>query len=219
MISNLEFRVAEIFHSIQGESSLAGRPCVFVRFQGCNMRCTYCDTDYARRHDGGIDMSGAEIFEKVKSYGCDFVEFTGGEPTLQKDFSELLTDFCGEFKIVAVETNGSTDLSGLDARAKKIIDVKCPDSGSERYNYYDNLRVLTERDEIKFVISSRRDYEFTKKIIAKYDLKEKPLEILLSPARNLIEPKELSELILKDKLKVRLQLQLHKIIFGDVEGV
>ncbi len=219
MISDLKFRVSEIFYSIQGESSLAGRPCVFVRFQGCNLRCSYCDTDYARKPDGGLVLQGPEILEKVKSYGCDFVEFTGGEPTLQKDFPALLTAFCDEFETVAVETNGSTNLSGLDARAKKIVDVKCPDSGPERYNYYDNLSVLNSKDEVKFVILSRRDYEFAKEIISKYELEKKAGEVLLSPARNLIEPKELSEVILRDKLKVRLQLQLHKIVFGDVEGV
>ncbi|GAJ03129.1 unnamed protein product, partial [marine sediment metagenome] len=159
----MPLKVNEIFFSIQGESSYAGRPCVFVRLTGCNLRCSYCDTQYA--YDEGREMEIGEIIDRVASYECPLVEVTGGEPLIQKETSVLIHRFLEEGFEVLLETNGSQDISQIDDRCVKIVDIKCPSSGEEEKNDLDNLTRLTDKDEIKFVIGSREDYEYARKIL------------------------------------------------------
>ncbi|HEX8252592.1 MAG TPA: 7-carboxy-7-deazaguanine synthase QueE [Thermoanaerobaculia bacterium] len=209
-------RITEIFFSIQGESSHAGRPCVFVRLTGCNLRCTWCDSEYT--FAGGERMSVDEVIARVKSYGCNLVEITGGEPLAQKEAFELIERLCNDAFEVLIETSGSIDITPVDRRAKLILDVKCPGSGEAEKNRWSNLDELRPHDELKFVIADRTDYEWARQLIA-----EKQLDrwtILLSPVWGKMEMKSLAEWMLADRLPARFQTQLHKHIWGaDVHGV
>lgn len=209
-------RVNEIFYSIQGESSYAGRPCVFVRLTGCNLRCSYCDTCYA--YDEGQSLTIDGIIDRITSYQCRLVEITGGEPLIQKKTPDLIYELLENNFVVLLETNGSMDISPVDTRCVKIIDIKCPSSGEVKNNYLDNLKKLSERDEIKFVIGSEEDYLYAKKIMVLIDNKKKPP--ILSPVYNIMDPKRLAEWVLADHIDVRIQIQLHKIIWGpETRGV
>ncbi len=210
-------RITEIFYSIQGESSYAGLPCVFVRTTGCNLRCVWCDTDYA--FYGGENLSIEEIIQKVESYGCKLVELTGGEPLLQKEIYELSERLLEKGYTVLIETSGERDISKLDPRIIKIMDIKCPGSGESHRNRWENLEFLTPKDEVKFVIKDRQDYEWAVTIINKYKLDER-VQVLFSPVWGEMELKSLAEWILQDRLKVRFQVQLHKFIWSpETRGV
>ncbi|HET7711027.1 MAG TPA: 7-carboxy-7-deazaguanine synthase QueE [Thermoanaerobaculia bacterium] len=209
-------RVTEIFHSIQGESTHAGRPCVFVRLTGCNLRCRWCDSEYT--FTGGERMSIEEIVERVKSYGCNLVEVTGGEPLAQADSFDLIRRLCDEGFEVLIETSGSIDITPVDRRAKLILDVKCPGSGEVAKNRWENLDDLRPHDEIKFVIADRADYDWARKVIAERNLERGT--ILLSPVWGEMDPKALAEWMLADRINARFQTQLHKHIWGaEARGV
>lgn len=208
-------KVSEIFFSIQGESSFAGRPCVFVRLAGCNLDCRYCDTRYAR--SGGEEMERAEIIRRVKTYGCRLAEITGGEPLLQKETLILAEELIDRGLEVLVETNGSLPVKELDPRVIKILDIKTPGSGESDKIVWSNLNQLNPGDQIKFVLTSRQDYLWARAVIEeKLDL-SRDREILLAPAFGKIDPAELARWILDDGLEVRLQLQLQKIVWPDRE--
>ncbi|MDX1996517.1 MAG: 7-carboxy-7-deazaguanine synthase QueE [Thermoanaerobaculia bacterium] len=209
-------RIHEIFYSIQGESTLAGRPCVFVRLTGCQMRCRWCDTEYAF-YEGGW-RSLAEVLETVAGYGCPLVEVTGGEPLLQPGCRPLLAALADAGYEVMLETGGGLDIAGIDPRVRRIVDVKCPGSGEAENNRWENLALLTDRDEVKFVVADRRDYEFTRDVITRHHLAER-CPLLLSPVHGELAAAELAAWILEDHLPVRLQLQLHKALWGDRRGV
>jgi 7-carboxy-7-deazaguanine synthase len=210
--------VNEIFYSIQGESTYAGQPCVFVRLTGCNLRCNYCDTEYSFYE--GRTMAIAEIVRQVLVHGCNLVEVTGGEPLLQANVQELIAKLLGAGLTVMVETSGAVEVSWLDPRVVKIMDLKCPGSGEEHRNLWQNLAWLTPRDEIKFVLSDRVDYEWAREVIRKHDLPGRVNAVLMSCAFGRLAPLKLAQWILEDRLPVRLQLQLHKYIWPpDTRGV
>ncbi len=210
-------QITEIYHSIQGESRFAGLPCVFVRTTGCNLRCVWCDTEYS--FYGGQKMSLAEIIRQVESYDCKLVEITGGEPLLQKEVPELALRLLGKNYTVLIETSGERDISVLDKRVIKIMDLKCPGSGESHGNRWENLEHLTPEDEVKFVIKDREDYEWSVEAVKKHDL-ENQVRILFSPVWGDLEPEDLAQWILQDKLNVRYQLQLHKFIWSpETKGV
>jgi len=202
-------KVNEIFKSIQGESSFAGLPCVFVRLAGCNLRCSYCDTTYA--YEENTEITVDEILEKVKSFNCSLVEITGGEPLLQEKTYLLVNKLLDAGERVLIETNGSLDISRVDERAIRIMDLKCPGSGESDKTYWKNLDNLRQTDEVKFVLSNRQDYEWAKGVIEKYRLADKA-KVLLSVAFDRLAPETVVEWMLKDNLNVRFQLQLHKYI-------
>ena len=209
-------RVTEIFHSIQGESSHAGRPCAFVRLTGCNLRCRWCDSEYT--FTGGEAMSVDAIVEKVIDYGCDLVEVTGGEPLAQKESLELIHRLCDQGLEVLIETSGSIDIAPVDRRATIILDIKCPGSGEASKNRWENLQHLKPKDEIKFVIADRADYDWARQVIRDRDLDR--WTVLLSPVWGEMELKSLAEWMLADRLPARLQTQLHKHIWGaEARGV
>jgi 7-carboxy-7-deazaguanine synthase len=209
-------RITEIFHSIQGESSHAGRPCVFVRLTGCNLRCTWCDSEYT--FNGGERMSLEDVVDRVKSYGCKLVEITGGEPLAQAEVFPLIERLCNDAFEVLIETSGSLDITPVDRRAKIILDVKCPGSGEVEKNRWSNLDELQPHDEVKFVIADRADYEFAKNVIEQRQLDR--WTVLLSPVWGRMDMKALAEWMLADRVPARLQTQLHKHIWGaDVHGV
>lgn len=212
-------RITEIFYSIQGESSFAGRPCIFVRLTWCNLRCTWCDSEYT--FSGGTEMAIEEVLEQVRQYPCRLVEITGGEPLVQKkECLELVRRLCDNGYEVLIETSGSLDISPLDERAVRILDIKCPGSGEEQRNRWENLDCLTPRDEIKFVIADRRDFDYAGEVIARHRLAERHPAILFSPVWDAIDLRELSAWILETGINARLQLQLHKYIWGpDTKGV
>ncbi|MEG8947668.1 7-carboxy-7-deazaguanine synthase QueE [Rosettibacter firmus] len=203
-------KVNEIFYSIQGESSKAGLPCVFVRLTYCNLRCTYCDTAYAFYE--GSDYSIDDIIKKIDEYKCKLVEITGGEPLFQKESLELMKRLCDKGYEVMLETGGSLPIQDVDKRVKIIMDLKCPSSGMMKKNLYENINYIKSTDEIKFVIGTREDYDWAKEIISKYDLLNK-CTVLFSVVFNQLEPIQLANWILEDKLNVRFQLQLHKYIW------
>jgi len=205
-------KVCEIFVSIQGESSYAGLPSVFVRMSGCNLRCLYCDTTYA--YDEGREMSEDEIFDEVSRHGVRLVEITGGEPLLQKEVFPLITRFLDDGFTLLLETNGSISTKDVDRRAIIIIDIKTPKSGMFGNMDLENLGYLKRNDELKFVISDRDDYEWVKRFIDTNRLFDK-CKILLSPAHCLLSPESLSRWMILDRLPARLNLQLHKYIYGD----
>lgn|SRR5581483_725828 len=209
-------KVTEIFHSIQGESTLAGRPCVFVRLTGCPLRCTWCDTAYS--FHGGTDMSIETIREQVRTYGCSLVEVTGGEPLHEPESFGLITALCQDGYEVLVETSGAIDISPVDRRARIILDVKCPGSGMTDRMDWENLSRLRPGDEVKFVLLDRGDYEWAREVMARHHLTNRP--ILFSPVHGRLDPRELSEWVLADRLGVRVQLQMHKYIWDpDTRGV
>lgn len=210
-------KVNEIFYSIQGESSKAGLPCVFVRLTYCNLRCTYCDTEYAFYE--GKDYSVDEIIEEVKKYNCKLVEVTGGEPLLQNESKDLMKQLCDNGFEVLLETAGNMPIEDIDKRIKIIMDLKCPSSGMIKKNLYENINHLKKTDEVKFVIGTREDYEWSKDILGKYNLNKKCF-VLLSCVFDKLEPLTLVSWILEDKLDVRYQLQMHKYIWHpETKGV
>jgi len=204
-------KINEIFVSIQGESTYMGRPCLFIRTTGCNLRCTYCDTEYA--FYDGKEMSNDEIFDIVENSGVKLVEITGGEPLLQKELPELLDRLLEENYEVLIETSGSIDIDKIDPRAVRIMDIKCPSSGEVSKNDLSNLNKLKPLDEVKFVVGDREDYTWANEIIEKYNLDQK-VTVLFSPVFEKLAPVKLAKWILEDKKNVRMQIQLHKIIWG-----
>ncbi|HKP37728.1 MAG TPA: radical SAM protein [Pyrinomonadaceae bacterium] len=212
-------RVTEIFHSIQGESTHAGRPCTFVRLTGCPMRCTWCDSEYT--FSGGDHISIDEVMNRVHAFGCRLVEVTGGEPLAQRSGFELITRLCDQGYEALIETGGYVSTAQVDQRAKIILDIKCPASGEAERNHWPNLALLRPaQDEVKFVIVNREDWDFARKVIADYDLENRALAVLISPAWGQIDLQKLAGWITESGLRVRLQLQLHKYIWGpDVHGV
>ncbi len=210
-------KVNEIYYSIQGESSLTGLPCVFVRLTYCNLRCSYCDTEYAFYE--GEEKSIEEIINEVKKYDCNLVEITGGEPLVQKESLDLMKRLCNEGFDVMLETGGSLPIKDVDKRVKIVMDLKCPSSNMMKKNLYENIDFLKSEDEVKFVIGNREDYDWAKLILKKYNLQDK-LTVLFSVVFGELEPVELVNWILEDKLKVRFQPQLHKYIWKpETKGV
>jgi len=210
--------VNEIFFSIQGESSWAGLPCVFVRLTYCDLRCVWCDTKYAFYE--GNEMTIDEIIENVKSYNCKLVEITGGEPLLQENSLKLMKRLCDENFTVLLETGGHRDISKVDPRVHIIMDIKCPGSKMSHKNRWENINYLGKKDEVKFVIKDRTDYEWAKEIIKRFNLMERVGTVLFSPVFGEIEPFTLAEWILEDRLPVRFQIQIHKYIWSpDARGV
>jgi len=210
-MSSPVLKINEIFHSIQGESTKAGLPCVFVRLTYCNIRCVYCDTEYAFYE--GVDKSIDEIIDEVKSFDCKLVEITGGEPLVQENVHILMKQLCDLGYEVLIETGGSLPIEVIDNRVKVIMDLKTPYSKMEKKNRYENIQYLKPTDEVKFVIGSRGDYDWVKEMISKYDLINRVEQVLLSPVFDRVENIQLAEWILQDKLNVRFQLQMHKYIW------
>jgi 7-carboxy-7-deazaguanine synthase len=203
-------KVCEIFKSIQGESSYAGMPCLFIRLTGCNLRCSYCDTTYA--YYEGRELSEDEIMSEVHHAGINLVEITGGEPLLQKEVFHIIKRILDEGYKVLVETNGSVSIKDVDRRAVIILDMKTPGSGMSEEMNLSNLDTIKTSDEIKFVITGRMDYEWSKEIVHKYGLIKK-CHLLISPASGILSPEDLARWMLEDRLEARLNLQLHKYIF------
>ena len=213
-------RVTEIFRSIQGESTHAGRPCAFVRLTGCPMRCTWCDSEYT--FTGGERVEIEDVMRQVRAYGCQLVEVTGGEPLAQKGAFELIRRLCDEGFEVLVETGGFVSTEPVDPRAKIILDVKCPASGEAERNHWPNLgRLRADRDEVKFVVAGREDWEFARNVIEEHQLEARALAVLVSPVWGVTDLKEMADLVAASGLKnLRMQLQLHKYIWGpEVHGV
>lgn len=209
-------KVNEIFYSIQGESSFAGLPCVFIRLTGCNLRCTYCDTRYA--YEQGRNMPLRAVVDWVQSYRCPLVEVTGGEPLIQEDVPELVCRLVDLGFTVLLETNGSQDIRRIDRRCVRIVDVKCPSSGESAKNDLENLYRLTDNDELKFVIGDAQDYMYAKEMVNALPTSySKKGTIHFSPVFDRMAPDELAKWILKDRLNVRLHLQLHKLIWPSAE--
>jgi 7-carboxy-7-deazaguanine synthase len=207
-------KVNEIYHSIQGESKFAGLPCVFIRLTYCNLRCTYCDTEYAFYE--GADMNIEEILDKAASYHCKLVEITGGEPLMQEESIDLIKRLCDQGYTILLETGGSLPIAGVDKRAHIIMDWKCPSSGMMKKNRLENIHSLKRTDEMKFVIGDREDYEWSRSIISEYELNTK-CDILFSCVFNVLKPAELVSWIQTDNLPVRFQLQLHKYIWDPLD--
>jgi 7-carboxy-7-deazaguanine synthase len=208
-------KITEIFYSLQGEARDAGRPTVFIRLTGCPLRCVYCDSEYA--FYGGEWKAIEQVMEQVASHGTPYVCVTGGEPLAQKRCQELLNSLCEAGYQVSLETSGAIDVSQVDERVSRVLDIKTPGSGEAARNLWANLDALTSHDQVKFVICSREDYEWALAEIRSRDM-DKSLDILLSPAWGQVNPRELAEWVLNDQLNVRVQLQLHKLLWGDVPG-
>lgn len=211
----MALRITEIFFSLQGEASRVGLPTVFVRLTGCPLRCTWCDTTYS--FTGGEASDIAAVLTEVGKYPARQVCVTGGEPLAQKDCLPLLTALCDAGYDVSLETSGALDIAPVDARVARIMDLKAPDSGESARNRWENLPHLNARDEIKIVIASRADYEWARAVIAERRL-DALCPVLLSPAQGLVEPVALAEWILADGLNVRFQMQLHKVLWGNIQG-
>jgi 7-carboxy-7-deazaguanine synthase len=210
--------INEIYRSIQGESTWAGLPCVFVRLTFCDLRCIYCDTTYA--FYAGSKMTLPEILQKVLAFDCPLVEITGGEPLLQRNVLPLMTELCDRGKTVLIETSGAHDISGIDSRVHRIMDLKTPGSGESERNRYDNIAYLSSRDEVKFVIGSREDYLWSKQKIGEFDLIGRSGTVLFSPIFGRIDPRQIVDWLLEDNLQVRFQLQMHKFIWSpETKGV
>jgi len=204
-------KINEIFYSIQGESTKAGLPCVFVRLTYCNIRCVYCDTEYAFFE--GVDRTIEDILAEVESFGCKLVEITGGEPLVQENVHTLMKELCDRGYEVLIETGGSLPIETIDKRVKVIMDLKTPYSRMEHKNRYENIKHLKPADEVKFVIGSKEDYLWSKELTERYDLVNKVEQVLFSPVFDKVENIDLANWILEDKLKVRFQLQMHKYIW------
>jgi 7-carboxy-7-deazaguanine synthase len=210
--------INEIFFSIQGESTYAGRPCAFVRLTGCNLRCNYCDTEYA--FYDGRKMTVPEILAQLDGYGCNLIEVTGGEPLLQDGVHQLIASLLAGGRTVMIETSGASDVSRLNPRVIKIMDLKCPGSGEASRNLWSNLEHLTSRDEVKFVLSDRADYEWAREVIRQHNLAARVNAVLMSCVFDRLPRVELAQWILDDRLPVRFQLQMHKHIWPpDTRGV
>lgn len=214
-MSSTILKVNEIFYSIQGESTKAGLPCIFIRLTYCNIRCIYCDTEYAFYE--GKDMTIDEILNDIKKYNCSLVEITGGEPLVQENVHELMKILSDNGYTVMLETGGSLPIENVDKRVKVIMDLKTPYSKMEKKNRYENISYLKSSDEVKFVIGSREDYDWAKDKIMEYDLLNKVEQVLFSPVFDKVENIELAKWILDDSLNVRFQLQMHKYIWHPEE--
>ncbi len=220
---NFSIQITEIYRSIQGESTFAGLPCTFIRLTGCDLRCHYCDSAYA--FTGGNRMCGEDILEKVKALECELVEITGGEPLLQKGVHPLMTRLCDSGRTVLIETSGAHDISGIDSRVHRIVDLKCPSSGECGRNLFSNLQHLRPSDEVKFVIGSREDFEWACSQVGQHGLVNRVGSVLFSPAFTTapaagqtaghagLEPRILVEWILQSRVPVRFQLQMHKYVW------
>ena len=207
--------VNEIFYSIQGESTFAGLPCVFVRLTGCNMRCAYCDTVYA--YDQGRPMHISEILDTIEAFHCSMVEITGGEPLLQAETPDLISGLLRKQYRVLMETNGSFDVRMADPRCVKIMDVKCPGSGEHEKCDFRNFRHLGKKDQVKFVIGDRQDYEYARDMLNRIPSSIPTGNLLFSPIREKLAPAKLAGWILEDHLQTRLQLQLHRVVWPEIE--
>ena len=205
--------VNEIFYSVQGESTNTGRPCVFVRLTACDLRCSWCDTSYA--FDDGQKRSVDEVIDTVERYDCELVEITGGEPLLQEDVYPLMESLLASGKTVLLETGGHIDISRVPPAVVKIVDVKCPGSGEAGRNDWRNLKRLAPHDEVKFVIRDRADYEFARDVVQRHALKRQSVVVLFSPVHRVLESAQLAAWVLHDRLPVRVQVQLHKYLWGD----
>jgi 7-carboxy-7-deazaguanine synthase len=215
----MDLRITEIFLSIQGESSHAGRPCAFVRLTGCPMRCVWCDSEYT--FTGGERISVDDILMKLEDFGCNLVEITGGEPLAQKNVFPFINTLCNRNYEVLIETGGYVSTEEIDTRACVILDIKCPASGEAERNHWPNLeRLRNHKDEVKFVVADMADWEFAKKIIGDYNLISRTKAVLISPVHGIENLPEIAEAVATSGLKVRLNLQLHKYIWGaDARGV
>jgi len=211
-----QLKIFEIFYSLQGESSRVGLPTIFIRLSGCPMRCHYCDTAYA--FQGGVMMDIDEIMETIKKYDTHYVTVTGGEPLAQKEVLSLLKVLADQNYDVSLETGGGISIKEVDPRIKIILDIKTPESGEEKKNHWENLNLIHAKDEIKFVLCSREDYDWAKKILDQYKLTER-CHVLFSPVYQKINSTDLGNWILQDQLPVRLQIQLHKLLWGEKPGV
>jgi 7-carboxy-7-deazaguanine synthase len=210
--------IHEIYRSVQGETSFAGRPCTLVRLSACNLRCSWCDTPQA--FTGGTRMPRAEVLQRALSFGTQLVLVTGGEPLLQPGVLPLMAELCDAGRTVMLETSGERDVSRVDPRVHRVVDLKAPGSGESDKNRWQNLPLLGERDQIKVVIADRADYTWAREVIAAERLTERGSEVLLSPVHGVLAPKDLVAWVLEDGLQVRVQLQLHKYIWGaDAVGV
>ena len=210
--------VNEIFHSVQGESTHVGRPCVFVRLTACDLRCTWCDTPYAFTE--GRKMTVEDVVSHVRDFGCAVVEVTGGEPLLQKDVYPLMQRLLEEGKTVMIETGGHIDAGGVPPGVIRVIDVKCPGSGESERNCWQNLDALRQTDEVKFVVKDRADYEYARDIVERRRLAGRCAAVLFSPVHGVLHPRQLTEWVLADRLPVRVQLQIHKYIWSpETRGV
>lgn len=210
--------INEIFHSIQGESTRAGEPCVFVRLTACDLRCSWCDTPYAF-HEGG-KRTLDDVMSEIDRYGCPLVEITGGEPLLQDEVYPLMERLLDTGRTVMLETGGHRSIARVPAAVLKIVDVKCPGSGESHRNHWENLDLVGSHDEVKFVIKDREDYDFARAVIARHDLVAKTGAVHFSPVHGVLDPRMLSEWVLADRLRVRVQLQLHKFIWSpETRGV
>ncbi|MEE3346761.1 MAG: radical SAM protein [Nitrospinota bacterium] len=210
-------KINEIYASIQGESSHTGLPCVFIRLTGCNLRCSWCDTAYA--FYDGKNLTVEETLQKVETFGLPLVEITGGEPLLQEDVYPLMEALLKKGYRVMLETSGALPIDKVPEKVIKILDIKCPGSGEEKKNHLENLKFLSPHDEVKFVLLDRADYEWSRDMLRKYDMVPSK-QVLFSPVYDKLNLKDLSQWILKDRLAVRLQTQLHKVIWSkDAIGV
>jgi len=211
-----QLKIFEIFYSLQGESSRMGLPTIFIRLSGCPMRCHYCDTAYA--FQGGSMMDIEDIMASIKKYDTRYVTVTGGEPLAQKEVINLLKTLADSNYEVSIETGGGLSIKEVDPRIKIILDIKTPESGEEKKNHWENLDMISSKDEIKFVLCSREDYDWAKKILDQYKLTQK-CTVLFSPVYQTLDVTDLGDWILKDQLHVRMQIQLHKLLWGEKPGV
>ena len=211
----MALRLTEVFYSLQGEAARVGLPTVFVRLTGCPLRCTWCDTTYS--FTGGEPATIASVLAEVAKYPAQQVCVTGGEPLAQKECLPLLSALCDAGYDVSLETSGALDIAGVDPRVARIMDLKAPASGEVERNRWENLAHLTAHDEIKIIIAARADYEWARQMIRQHDLPRR-CPVLLSPAQGLVEPRDLAEWILADGLEVRFQMQLHKLLWGNMQG-
>ncbi len=211
----MRLRVTEIFLSLQGESSYVGWPTVFVRLTGCPLRCHYCDTTYA--FHGGRAMSLEQVLKTVDAFKVRHVCVTGGEPLAQKSCPGLLQQLCERGYVVSLETSGALDIGGLDPRVSRVVDIKTPGSGESDRNRWDNIELLTSHDQVKFVLCGRADYDWARRILDEYRLSQR-CDVLFSPVYQQMVPRELADWILEDRLPVRMQLQLHKLLWGEQAG-
>jgi 7-carboxy-7-deazaguanine synthase len=211
-----QLKIFEIFYSLQGESSRMGLPTIFIRLSGCPMRCHYCDTAYA--FQGGTIMGIEDIMVSIKQYDTRYVTVTGGEPLAQKEVVHLLKTLADSNYEVSIETGGGLSIKEVDPRIKIILDIKTPESGEEKKNHWENLDMISAKDEIKFVLCSREDYDWAKKILDQYKLIQK-CSVLFSPVYQKLDVTDLGDWILKDQLHVRMQIQLHKLLWGEKPGV
>lgn len=211
-----QVRISEIFYSLQGESRTVGFPTVFVRLTGCPLRCQYCDTAYA--FSGGELLSLSAILSQVQSWNPRYVTVTGGEPLAQPECLPLLTALCDEGFAVSLETSGAMDIAGVDPRVSVVMDLKTPDSAESHRNLYSNIALLKPADQVKFVICSRQDYQWSKMKVDEYQLADRVGDVLFSPSHQQINPTDLADWILQDRLPVRFQIQLHKLLWADGPG-